>query len=52
MTRATRSECGTCPKVMSVAQAVAMVVAGVAYVLCLDCTLSQLEDNNMSPVWN
>ena len=31
---------------MSIAQAVVMVVAGVTYVLCLDCTLSQLEDDD------
>ena len=36
----------TCHKVMSIAQAVILVVAGVTYVLCLDCTLSQLEDDD------
>ena len=40
----TRPECDTCHKVMSIAQAVVMVVAGVTYILCLDCTLSQLGD--------
>ena len=45
-TTKTRPECDTCQKVMSIAQAVVMVVAGVTYVLCLDCTLSQLEDDD------
>ena len=43
MTTKTRPECDTCHKVMSIAQA---VVAGVTHVLCLDCTLSQLEDDD------
>ena len=53
MTTATRPECDTCHKVMSIAQAVVMVVAGVTYVLCLDCTLSQLEDDDsfQRPCW-
>ena len=42
----TRPECDTCGKVMSINQAVVMVVAGVNYVLCLDCALSQLEDDD------
>ena len=42
----TRPECDTCGKVMSVTQAVVMVVAGVTYVMCLDCALSQLEDDD------
>ena len=46
MTTTTRPECDTCGKVMSVAQAVVMVVAGVTYVMCLDCALSQLEDDD------
>ena len=46
MTTTTRPECDTCGKVMSVAQAVAMVVGGVTYVVCLDCALSQLEDDD------
>ena len=46
MATATRPECDTCHKVMSIAQAVILVVAGVTYVLCLDCTLSQLEDDD------
>ena len=40
----TQPESDTCHKPLSVAQAVVMVVAGVTYVLCLDCTLYQLED--------
>ena len=44
MTTPTRPECDTCHKVMTIAQAVVMVVAGVTYVMCLDCTLFQLED--------
>ena len=31
---------------MTIAQAVVMVVAGVTYILCLDYTLSQLEDDD------
>ena len=46
MTTTTRPECDTCHKVMSIAQAVVMVVAGVTYGLCLDCALSQLEDDD------
>ena len=46
MTTATRPECDTCHKVMTIAQAVILVVAGVTYVLCLDCALSQLEDDD------
>ena len=46
MTTITRPECDTCHKPLSVAQAVVMVVAGVTYVLCLDCGLSQLEDDD------
>ena len=42
----TRPQCDTCGKVMSVAQAVVMVVGGVTYVMCLDCALSQLEDDD------
>ena len=48
MTTRTRPECDTCHKVMSIAQAVVMVVAGVTYVLCLDCALSQLDDDSVS----
>ena len=46
MTTTTRPECDTCHKTLSIAQAVVMVIAGVTYVLCLDCTLSQLEDDD------
>ena len=46
MTTTTRPECDTCGKVMSVAHAVIMVVGGVTYVVCLDCALSQLEDDD------
>ena len=46
MTTTTRPECDTCHKVMSIAQAVVMVVAGVTYVMGLDCTLFQLEDDD------
>ena len=46
MTTRTRPECDTRHKIMSVAQAVVMVVAGVTYVMCLDCALSQLEDDD------
>ena len=46
MTTKTRPECDTCHKVMPIAQAVVMVVAGVTYILRLDCTLSQLEDDD------
>ena len=47
MTTTTRPECDTCQKVLSIAQAVVMVVAGVTYVVvCLDCALSQLEDDD------
>ena len=42
----TRPECDTCHQPLSVAQAVVMVVGGVTYVLCLDCALSQLEDDD------
>ena len=42
----TQPECDTCHKPLSVAQAVVMVVAGVTYVLCLDCALYQLEDDD------
>ena len=42
----TRPECDTCHKVMSISQAVVKAVAGVNYVLCLDCTLAQLEDDD------
>ena len=43
---ATLAVCDTCHKPLSVAQAVVMVVAGVTYVLCLDCTLPLLEDDD------
>ena len=46
MTTTTRPECDTCQKVLSIAQAVVMVVGGVTYVMCLDCALSQLEGND------
>ena len=46
MTTTTRPECDTCHKVMSIAQAVVMVVAGVTYVLCLDCPLADLDDDD------
>ena len=46
----TQPECDTCHKPLSVAQAVVMVVAGATYVLCLDCTLSQLEDDDSGSV--
>ena len=46
MTTTTRPECDTCHKTLSITQAVVMVVGGVTYVLCLDCTLSQLEDDD------
>ena len=46
MTTTTRPECDTCHKPLSVTQALVMVVAGVTYVLCLDCALSQLEDDD------
>ena len=42
----TRPECDTCHKVLSIAQAVVMVVGGVTYIMCLDCALSQLEDDD------
>ena len=42
----TQPECDTCPKPLSVAQAVVMVVAGATYVLCLDCAPYQLEDDD------
>ena len=42
----TRPECDTCHQVMTIVQAVVMVVAGVTYVLCLGCALSQLEDDD------
>ena len=40
----TRPQCDTCGKVMSINQAVVKAVAGVTYIMCLDCALSQLED--------
>ena len=43
----TRPECDTCHKVLAIAQAVVMMVAGVTYVVCLDCALSQLEDDSV-----
>ena len=46
MTTRTRPECDTCHKVLSVSQAVVMGVADITYVLCLDCALSQLEDDD------
>ena len=46
MTTTTRPECDISHKVIPIAQAVVMVVAGVTHVLCLDCTLSQLEDGD------
>ena len=46
MTTTTRPECDTCHKTLSIAQAVVMVVADVAYVLCLDCTLAELDDDD------
>ena len=46
MTTRIRPECDTCQKILSVAQAVVMVLAGVTYVMCLDCALSQLEDDD------
>ena len=46
MATATRPECDGCHKVMTISQAVVMVVSGVNYILCLDCTLSQLEDDD------
>ena len=54
MTTTTRPECDTCHKVLSIAQAVVMVVAGVIYVVCLWVALlrrlrdgmSQLEDDD------
>ena len=42
----TRPECDTCGKVMAINRAVVMAVAGVTYVMCLDCALSQLEDDD------
>ena len=42
----THPECNTCHKALAISQAVVMVVAGVNYVLCLDCALSQLEDDD------
>ena len=50
MTTTTRPECDTCHKVLAIAQAVVMVVAGVTYVVCLDCALSQLEDDDSARV--
>ena len=46
MTTATHPKCDTCRKGLSITQAVVLVVAGVTYVLCLDCTLSQLADDD------
>ena len=46
MATSTRPECDTCHEVMTIAQAVVMVVADVTDVLCLDCALSQLEDDD------
>ena len=43
-----RPECDTCHRVMSISQAVVMAVAGVNYVLCLDCTLAQPDDDSVS----
>ena len=48
MATTTRPECDTYNKVMSISQAVVFIVAGVTYVMCLDCTLSQLEDDSVS----
>ena len=42
----TRPQCDTCGKVMSINQAVVKAVAGVTYIMCLDCALSQLEDDD------
>ena len=46
MATTTRAECDTCNKVMSISHAVVFIVAGVTYVMCLDCTLSQLDDDD------
>jgi hypothetical protein len=46
MTIPTRPQCDTCHKPLSIAQAVVKRLAGVTCVFCLDCTLSQLEDDD------
>ena len=46
MTTTTRPECDISHEVIPIARAVVMVVAGVTCVRCLDCTLSQLEDDD------
>ena len=46
MTTATQPKCDTCRKTLSTVQAVVSLVAGVTYVLCLDCTVSQLTDDD------
>ena len=35
---------------MSIAQTVVMVIADLSYVLCMDCALSQLEDEDIVSV--
>ena len=46
MTTTTQPKCDTCRKMLSMAQAVVALVAGVTYVLCLDCAVSQLTDDD------
>ena len=46
MTTATQPKCDNCGKSLSIVQAVVSVVADVTFVLCLDCTLSRLPDDD------
>ena len=46
MPTAAQPKCDTCAKDLSVAQAVVASIAGITYVLCLDCTLSQFADDD------
>ena len=47
MTTPTHPECETCNKVMSIAQAVVMVVAGVTYV-----SFQRFRSTKLKPRWN
>ena len=46
MTAATHRKCDRCPELLTISDAVVLVAAGVTFVLCLDCTLSQLPDDD------
>ena len=46
MTTVNPPQCDTCRKSLSIPQAVVSVVAGATFVLCLECTLSQLADDD------